>query len=348
MAQLKAYEVDGWLAATPVRAAMVLVYGSDRGLVSERAKRFAANAGVPLDDPFSVVRMDGADLEREPGRLADELSTIPMFAEKRLVWVRNAPGTKGFADATKALLSAPPRDAILLLEAGELRKGSALRTAFETAASAMALPCYPDDARAVDALIDGMLEAANRTIDADARAALRRSLGGDRLASRGEIEKLLLYTQGQPHIGEADVLASTGDASIQSADDVVDAALAGDTAALDTAFSRAVTSASQTFAVLGAAQRQLQALQLMRAAMEARGMSAAAAVAGARPPLFGTRKALIERTLAARDTATLGQLMLRLHDVVLRTRQRQDLAVALTRQAMLGIALSAGRQRVGR
>ena len=56
MAQKKASEVDSWLARPDARVWLVLIYGPDRGLVAERARAFAVRTGLPLDDPFSVVK----------------------------------------------------------------------------------------------------------------------------------------------------------------------------------------------------------------------------------------------------------------------------------------------------
>src|SRR5690554_747997 len=99
MAQKKAHEVDSWLARPDAGTRIVLIYGPDRGLVSERAKRFAASTGLPLEDPFSVVKLSGATLEAEPGRLLDEAQTVPMFATRRLIWVLDAGADKAVAEA---------------------------------------------------------------------------------------------------------------------------------------------------------------------------------------------------------------------------------------------------------
>ncbi|MER8764254.1 MULTISPECIES: DNA polymerase III subunit delta [unclassified Mesorhizobium] len=343
MAQKKAYEVDAWLAKPDPRVSIVLLYGPDRGLVAERAKAFAGKTGLPLDDPFSVVRLDGSEVDRDEGRLLDEARTVPMFSERRLLWVRNAGAQKALADDVKALTSEPARDAIILIEAGDLKKGVGLRAVVEAADNAMALPCYADEARDIDTVIDDELRKAGMSMTLEARQALRRNLGGDRLASRGEIEKLVLYAHGQAEIGLDDVKATSGDVSGLSFDAAVDALLEGRIADFDTAFTRHCQSGGQPFLVLSSAMRQLQAIQAMRGQMDAGGRNAASVVAAARPPVFFSRRKLVEKALERWSSEALGRALNRLQTAVLQTRRRPDLSVALARQALLGIAVESAR-----
>lgn len=343
MAQKKAYEVDAWLAKPDPRVSIVLLYGPDRGLVAERAKAFAAKTGLPLDDPFSVVRLDGSEVDRDEGRLLDEARTVPMFSERRLLWVRNAGAQKALADDVKALTSEPARDAIILIEAGDLKKGVGLRAVVEAADNAMALPCYADEARDIDTVIDDELRKAGMSMTLEARQALRRNLGGDRLASRGEIEKLVLYAHGQAEIGLDDVKATSGDVSGLSFDAAVDALLEGRIADFDTAFTRHCQSGGQPFLVLSSAMRQLQTIQAMRGQMDAGGRNAASVVAAARPPVFFSRRKLVEKALERWSSEALGRALNRLQTAVLQTRRRPDLSIALARQALLGIAVESAR-----
>lgn len=343
MAQKKAYEVDAWLAKPDPRVSIVLLYGPDRGLVAERAKAFAGKTGLPLDDPFSVVRLDGSEVDRDEGRLLDEARTVPMFSERRLLWVRNAGAQKALADDVKALTSEPVRDAIILIEAGDLKKGVGLRAVVEAADNAMALPCYADEARDIDTVIDDELRKAGMSMTLEARQALRRNLGGDRLASRGEIEKLVLYAHGQAEIGLDDVKATSGDVSGLSFDAAVDALLEGRIADFDTAFTRHCQSGGQPFLVLSSAMRQLQAIQAMRGQMDAGGRNAASVVAAARPPVFFSRRKLVEKALERWSSEALGRALNRLQTAVLQTRRRPDLSIALARQALLGIAVESAR-----
>jgi DNA polymerase-3 subunit delta len=343
MAQKKGYEVDSWLARPDPAMAIVLLYGPDRGLVAERAKTFATRTGLPLDDPFSVVKLDGAEVDRDEGRLLDEARTVPMFSDRRLLWVRNASGQKALADDIKALTAEPARDAIVLIEAGDLKKGTGLRAIVEAAGNAIALPCYADEARDLDSVIDDELRKVGMSMTLDARQALRRNLGGDRLASRGEVEKLVLYAHGRKEIGIEDINALSGDVSGASFDDAVDAMLEGKVGDFDIAFTRHCQSGGHPFLVLSSAMRQLQAIQVMRGQMESGGRNAASVVAGARPPVFFSRRKLVEKTLERWTVEGLGRALGRLQTAVLQTRKRPDLSEALARQALLGIAIESAR-----
>jgi DNA polymerase-3 subunit delta len=345
MSQRKAHEVDGWLARPDSAIRVVLVYGPDRGLVSERAALFAQRTGLALDDGFAVIRYDASDLEQDPGRLLDEARMVSMFGGERLIWVRSAGAHKGFADAVRDLLDRPSRDAITLIEAGDLKKAAPLRDMVERAEVGMALPCYVDEERTIEAVIDAELARAGKSIAPDARQALRRRLGGDRLATRGEIEKLILYCGAAPAIGLDDVLASSGDVSASTTDQAVDAALSGSLAELDRALQRAQEAGAQAQAVLGGAMRQFQSLELLRRNVDIGGAHPAAAVAGARPPVFFGRRKLVESALATWSAPAISRALARLQDAILATRRRPDLSAAIVRDTMMAITAETIRAR---
>lgn len=343
MAQKKAHEVDGWLARPDWTTAIVLIYGPDRGLVSERAAAFVKGAGLPPDDPFSVVKLAADDVDKDGGRLIDEMRTIPMFSDRRLVWLRTTSPAKAVVDAVRVLTEEPPKDAILLIEASDLKKGAPLRSLVEGASGAMALPCYADEARSLDAIIDATVSAAGMTITLDARQALKRNLGGDRLASRSEIDKLVLYAQGEPQITADHIEALAGDASGPSLDAVIDAVLLGKIDEFDAAFSK-VTAINQLVPLLTSALRQFQALDILRDQVENGGKTAAAAIASARPPVFFARKDTMEKAVSRWSAQLIRRALDRLQSVVLQSRERAGLSIPLVRQALLGLAYEGARR----
>ena len=222
MAQKKAHEVDGFIRRPDPGYRALLVYGPDRGLVSERAAALSKSVNVDLSDDFNVVRLDSSDLKEDPARLLDEINAIALFGGDRLIWLRGAGNDKAVVDAVTAMAADPPGDTTLIIEAGDLKKGSSLRKAAEAGKASIALPCYGDDGRTINALIDEELGQAGLKISPAARQHLLENLGGDRLASRGELTKLALYCHGRDEVTEEDVRAICGDASSLSIDEAVD------------------------------------------------------------------------------------------------------------------------------
>ena len=88
-------------------------------------------------------------------------------------------GSAGSALAYR--LSEDGKHSVIVIEAGELRKNAPLRVGVERGRAAMALPCYPDEQRGLDKLIDEELAAAGTSIDRAGRDSLKARLGGDRL-----------------------------------------------------------------------------------------------------------------------------------------------------------------------
>src|SRR5262245_1513106 len=240
MVAFKSHQVDAFVAR-PTQP-VVLVFGPDSGLVRERAQMLIRASVDDMSDPFSLARLDGDELASEPTRLVEEANTVPLFGGRRAVWVKA--GSRNFAPAVEALLAATSPDCRVVIEAGDLRRSAPVRTLCERARNAAALPCYEDGQRDLDRLIDAEMHEAGLTIAPDARAALVPLLGGDRLASRGEIRKLALYARGQTRIELDDVMAATADASALALDALIDAAFAGRTADVEFLFAKSRTAGS--------------------------------------------------------------------------------------------------------
>ncbi|CAN7230072.1 DNA polymerase III subunit delta [Phyllobacterium sp. LjRoot231] len=343
MAQKKAHEVDSFLRRLDRAYPIVLLYGPDKGLVSERAGLFIKLTGLAKDDPFAVIRLDADDVNAEPGRLSDEANTISMFGGERLIWVRNATGQKGLADAVAYLAKSPPADTFILIEAGDLKKGAGLRSTVEQSASAMALPCYNDDGRGIDSTIDDMLAKNQLQIALDARNLLKESLGGDRLATRAELEKICLYAHGRDRISINDVREIIGDVSATSYETIVDAMMVGNIVDFTHAFDRVIGTGSSSFLVLSAAIRQFQSLQTLRYGMENDGKNASSAVMAARPPIFFARKKVMETALQCWTTQSCARAIERLQRTVLESRRNAALAVPIIRQSMIALVAEAAR-----
>jgi DNA polymerase-3 subunit delta len=236
MSVVSSAAADGFIERLPKDIGFYLVHGPDEGLAHERVKAVIRNLIQGDPDPLRLVRLEGDAVARDPGALADEAYAISMFGGARAIWIDAQ--SRDLLPALEPLFARPPTDCAIVVKAGQLRKGTGLRAAFETSAARVSIECYSDDANALEALIDAEARAAGLSIDAEARAALVALTGADRQTTRGEIAKLMLYAQGTSRITAEDVQAIVADAAPSNLDEVVDQALLGDLKAVETSLIR--------------------------------------------------------------------------------------------------------------
>lgn len=341
MVAVRPGDAEAALARRDRSKSVVLIFGPDTGLVRERAEVLVRRIIPDAQDPFALVRLDGDDLSADPRRLIDETSTIALFGGERVVWVRA--GGKNIVPALQPVLSGPS-DTLVVVEAGDLKKGAPLRSLCEGAPNALAIACYADSERDLARLVDTMMAEAGLAIDRDARELLVSLIGGDRLASRGEITKLALYARGQQKVSIEDIRVIVGDASALALDDVVDATLAGEPKDAVSALAKAYGAATRPDAVLGALLRGLTGLHQMALAVAA-GSSPEHVIGNARPQVHFSRKPKLEKALRVLDADRCLKAMLAVDDAILAARRNGTLAPSICERAVLQVAQQAGRRR---
>jgi DNA polymerase-3 subunit delta len=341
MTAIKTSDIDRFIAKPDPALPIVLVYGPDAGLVRERVDALVRAAVDDPNDPFAFVRIEGEELAANPSRLVEEAHTIPLFGGRRAVLVKA--GGRNIAAALEPVIASPLSDCRVIIEAGDLKKTAPLRALCEKAKVAAALPCYEDGERDLARLIDDEMREAKLTIAPDARAALTALLGGDRLASRGEIRKLALYARGQQRIELADVMAVVADASGLALDGVIDATFAGKTADMDNEFGKARAGGSSPAAIVSAAIRQVANLHKMKLAVDGGDSIEFAMMRGA-PPVHFTRKKDVEAALRTWTPARLLRAMQQLAEASLEARRNAALSEAIAQRTLLSIAMSARRR----
>jgi DNA polymerase-3 subunit delta len=341
MVALRGREIDTYLARPDPSRPIILLYGPDAGLVRERAEALLASAVDDPSDPFSLVRLDGDELSAEPSRLVDEALTIPLFGGRRAIRVRA--GSRSFASGIDALADVPLKDCRIVIEAGELRAESPLRKACERAKTAVAIACYPDTERDLTKLIDDELRLSNLRIASDARAVLMGLLGGDRVASRNELRKLALYAHGKGEVTLDDVMAVVADASELKIDPIVDGAFAGNAAAVESEFAKAMVAGTYPGVIISAAQRHAAWLHKSALAI-AEGTPASAVLDGGFPRLHFSRKPSVEAALRNFDAARLLVVIDQLATAALEMRKQATLAAVIAQRALLSIAVNAKRR----
>jgi len=236
MSVVNSAAADGFIQRLPKEIGFYLVHGLDEGLTHERVKAIVRSRIGADSDPMRLVRFEGDAVARDPGALADEAYAISMFGGDRAIWI-DAQG-RDLLPALEPLFARPPTDCTIVVKAGQLKKGTGLRAAFENSAARASIECYADDSSTLESLVDAEARAAGLAIAPDARAALVHMVGADRRTTRGEIAKLMLYAHGKSEITAEDVEAIVADAAPSNLDEVIDHALLSELPAVETSVAR--------------------------------------------------------------------------------------------------------------
>jgi DNA polymerase-3 subunit delta len=339
MVAVKAGDVEGALRRPDPRIGVFLFYGPDIGLINERARAIAERSVDDASDPFQLIRIDGDDIAADPGRLADEAGTMGLFGSRRAIWIKST--SRNIAPAVDAVLKGELQDTVIVIEGGDLQKSSPLRILCERSQKALALPCYADTGRDLGTVVDETLKANGFSIQRDARTALIASLGGDRLATRGELNKLMLYAHGQREITLSDVDAIMSDVSSLAMDAVVDAAFAGEGTGLEIGSRRLAAEGVNAGVLLGAALRH--ALMLLTARLSVEEGRPIPAVMESLRSLHFRRKPLVERQLQRWTGDSLKGAIALLQTSLLQTRRMAALDDTIAAKTLLDIARAARR-----
>ncbi len=347
MVAIKAAGVAKFVADPPADIRLFLVYGRDTGAVTERARQLEAVARRRDPAGGSVVRFGSDEIAGYPGKLSDEINAASLFGGEPVITLRIADGRHNVMAGLAPLLDAPPQTGWLIVEAGDLQTSSAVRKAFQANASAAALPCYESDVRDLAAMARAMFEDAGCTIEPEAIDLLLATIGNDRLISRSEIEKLIVYVGKDGRAGVDDVLAVVGENLDVRGDRITDDAFLGRSDAVEADLIRLQAEGQSPVALATQALRQIIVLQRLAASIAA-GTSAETALKQARPPIFFNRQAAVKTVLARWSAARIARARQIMADAIFATRRQPQLDDALVSQALHRIAAMGRRLASGK
>jgi DNA polymerase-3 subunit delta len=260
--KLRGDGVAAFVRKPPAGLRFALAYGSDLGLIAECADLLVRSVVDDPRDPFRVTDLTGAIIDADAARLTDELSAMSLIGGRRVVRLRGA--SAKHADQLEAAMQAPGGDTLLVVEAPDVTSSKLKIVAlFEKGGNSVAISCFADSDDTLAGTITATLSQAGLRAGRDVIEFLVSRLGGDRMLTRRELEKLILYVGDQSkEVTLADCEACIGNTSDLHLDDVAFAAADGDLKELELGLTRLFRAGTESIATLRAVQRHFQKLQL--------------------------------------------------------------------------------------
>ncbi len=288
---------DGFCRRPDPAVGLVLLYGPDQGLVADRRRQLIEAVLGAADDPFRLTELASERVVETPGLLFEEAQALSLVGGRRIVLLRQA--TEPLAKPLTGLLKEGGHAALVIVEAGELGAGSALRKLAEKSQAAAAIACYRVEGNSLASQIREHLRGLGLSADPEAMDYLVEHLGGNRELTRNELEKLALYKgEGRAaRITLEEASAVVGNSSALQVDALVWACLVGRPGRAGPILDRLLGEAMAPVRLIRAITMTL--VRLLPPAQRVRlGESPEAVVQSLKPPVHFSQRTPMQRALA--------------------------------------------------
>ncbi|WP_104072544.1 DNA polymerase III subunit delta [Albidovulum inexpectatum] len=320
----------------------ILIYGPDAMRVALRRQELvAALIGPNGESEMRLTRIAAGDLRRDATLAVDAMREQGFFPGPRVVLVEDATDTLA-RPLSAALDGWEKGDAMLVVTAGNLGKGSALRKLFEPHPNAYACAIY-DDPPGRDEIERILADSGLKNISA---AAMEDIIALSRMLDPGDfrqtVEKIALYKLGDDTPLGSDDIAACVPATIEAElDDVLHAAAEGRTDQIGPLMRRLEGQGINPVTLSIAAMRHFRALHVVAAAPG----GPSEGIARLRPPVFGPRRDRMLRQAQRWGVHRLESALQALTDadLTLRSASRAP-AMAVIERALLRLAALADRR----
>jgi DNA polymerase-3 subunit delta len=304
--KIPAAKINSFVKSPDKGINFVLIYGPDAGLVSEYTRDICKTVADDLSDPFRIAELSFDKIKDEPSILNDEINAICMMGGRRLIKVRTDSTT--LPKEVGEIISASKSDTFVVFSGGDLTPASSLRTFFEKAANAAAIPCYKDDSGSIMRIISNKFSENKISCDSDVVQYLANSFSGDRLVIVSEVEKLITYMGSNKHITLADVQECIYDSSEFSLDDLCSAFASRNPYETDKHYSKAQKEGVASIAIIRMMLRYFMRLQEVKNSIES-GANEQQAISALRPPVFFKQVPIIKKHLSLWKSSDISKVI---------------------------------------
>ena len=234
---MKVTQKNFWAnAARAVKDCRIFYFcGPDESGASDAAAKIAGMLGEA-----EKVDLSGAELKRDPVRLADEARSVSLFGDRRIIHVR-ATGDDAH-DAVETLLQSPVDGWPVLIVASSATDKSRIAKLLESRADALVGMFHPPDLKSVASAIRSSADAMGVRMTDELSERVARATALDTRMARSELEKIALYLDASPQAPRTATAADLDEVCAVSEDDgmmpLVNAVLGGEVRRIPAELSR--------------------------------------------------------------------------------------------------------------
>tara|TARA_Y100001947_G_C10322395_1_gene296788 strand:- start:107 stop:1147 length:1041 start_codon:yes stop_codon:yes gene_type:complete len=186
---------------------IIFLYGTNIGLIELLYKKTSKLIGIDDSDPFCVSRIDGEEFKNNPSVLLDNINTINMFSQRRLIYLdlMHVSLTKNIENIILQAVRNNNNNYLLLIKAGVLKQSTFLKF-FQNTNNSILVPCYEEKSEAIYSRIYHLFSKHKLNFKNNFIKDLTIKFNSDTLTNKMEIEKLDVFLTNNKDVTEEMIL----------------------------------------------------------------------------------------------------------------------------------------------
>ena len=126
---------------------IIFLYGTNDGLVNMLFRDTIKSLKIDENNPFLVSKIDGNEIKENPSVLSDNLATITMFGEKKVILLNllYTTITQTIEKLISDNITQKYNDFVLIIKAGSLSSKSNLIKFLQALNNCILVPCYDEE-----------------------------------------------------------------------------------------------------------------------------------------------------------------------------------------------------------
>jgi DNA polymerase-3 subunit delta len=337
--KIQNFKIDKYCKDLAPIAPAILLYGQDYGLISERSSLIINSFLNNVDEKqnsLNIIDLSNSSLLLYPESLKIEVSSISLLSRKKIVRIK---------DASDALLNIiddyfvySHPDCLIILLSDALSPRSKIRKFFEAHNDAVILPCYSDDKKGILSLINSSFKAEGVFVEEQGIQLFANYLGIDRLITKAEIEKAILYAGKEKKLNLNDITSFISDQASLGIDELYDYSLNGDLEEAYRVLNRIQKEGVPSIQIIRSFIRQMQSLYSIIHALSF-STNINSILDNFKPPIYFKRKENIKGHAQKWSLGKLNKALLLLESAEIFCKLPKSNPIIITKQAILSIGL---------
>ena len=182
---------------------IIFLYGTNMGLVDLLYEKTLEILNIDTNNPFNVSKIDGEEFKNDASILHDNINTLSMFSEKKLVLfdLKHISINKSLENIILDAVKTVDTNHLLLIRASNLKMGSFLKY-FQNVNNAFLVPCYEEKTDTIYSKISDLFSKHKIDFSKEFVKNLILRFGSNSLTNEMEIEKLDVFLTNNKNITE--------------------------------------------------------------------------------------------------------------------------------------------------